>query len=291
MTKEELEKRIEKKESDIAKIEKRIAKWTFGMNEEAKKIVSACELLWDNPELNNKYNIYKEYAEAHEKDATVFNQTDWNKGPQFGEAYRAYRDLAEAKLTLTKYKNAYAIQTSRDSQAKIQVIVDFLDLWEEQVISFIEDEVQRLKELYDIEHERVEKHNSGWYRNHPEEDERSDYREWYRLYSYIHPWARECYSRKSEDHLDRDHLKKILDKEKENKYWDLVNRITEKAGEIVDASELRISPKGNIDGYVTGTQNKVHVETVGAGGYNTDTIVNSKHGQIFHYRTLVHIVK
>ena len=63
------------------------------------------------------------------------------------------------------------------------------------------------------------------------------------------------------------------------------------AGEIQNASELRVGEKGEINGFVQGSKAKVHVETVGAGGYNTGIIVNVKHGQIFHYRTLVHEVK
>ena len=65
------------------------------------------------------------------------------------------------------------------------------------------------------------------------------------------------------------------------KYNDLVNRITEKAGEIIDASGLYISRNGQINGIVIGKDHPVRVETISAEG---DI-------QRFHYRTLVHIVK
>lgn len=99
-----------------------------------------------------------------------------------------------------------------------------------------------------------------------------------------------AYSYRAVDYLDHEKLDELLRKEKEPKYWDLVDRITEKAGEILDASELYISASGNINGQVQGTKNTVAVETIGAGGKNSYIIVNSKHGQIFHYRTLVNII-
>ena len=82
--------------------------------------------------------------------------------------------------------------------------------------------------------------------------------------------------------IDEQLLDKYLDKEVESKYKALVARITEKAGEIEDASGLYIANNGEINGLVKGTKNTVRVETITAGGYNI---------QILHYRVLVHIVK
>ena len=77
-------------------------------------------------------------------------------------------------------------------------------------------------------------------------------------------------------------LAKIIEAEKKAKYEDLCNRISAVVGEITDVSNLRISAKGNLDGFVTGTKGKAKVETIGAGGYNI---------MVFHYRTLVHKLK
>lgn len=90
--------------------------------------------------------------------------------------------------------------------------------------------------------------------------------------------------------FDDERLSKIIEAEKKAKYEDLCNRISAVVGEITDVSNLRVSAKGNLDGIVEGTKGKAKVETIGAGGYNTGTIVNVKHGQIFHYRVLVHKV-
>ena len=84
MTEQEIKTRIDKKEKEIQKIEKRIQKWTTGMNEEAKQIVAACELVYEDPQYKPAYQTYKQDKEKHEQDKTVFRQDDeWNKCPQF----------------------------------------------------------------------------------------------------------------------------------------------------------------------------------------------------------------
>jgi hypothetical protein len=74
-------------------------------------------------------------------------------------------------------------------------------------------------------------------------------------------------------------LEKELEREKQVKLLDLVQRINAVVGTITDASYLSISPKGNLDGFVTGENGRAKIETIGAGGYNI---------QCYHFRTLVH---
>ena len=100
-------------------------------------------------------------------------------------------------------------------------------------------------------------------------------------YEDIHPYSIELYTYGG-NHVDEEKLNKWLDKEVKNKYEDLIHRITEKAGKILDAKGLHIGARGEIDGYVIGDRNTVHVETITAGGHNI---------QIRHYRTLVNIIK
>lgn len=92
-------------------------------------------------------------------------------------------------------------------------------------------------------------------------------------------------------YFDDEKLNRIIEADKKAKYEDLCNRVTEVTGEIQDVSNLHIGAKGDLNGYVIGANGKAKVETIGAGGYNTGTIVNVKHGQIFHYRVLVHKLK
>jgi hypothetical protein len=89
-----------------------------------------------------------------------------------------------------------------------------------------------------------------------------------------------CTYRKEEERLA--YLDKLLEEDKRAKMVDLINRINHVVGEIQDATGLRISEKGNLDGIIKGTRADAKIETIGAGGYNI---------QCFHYRTLVHEIK
>lgn len=81
------------------------------------------------------------------------------------------------------------------------------------------------------------------------------------------------------EHERQEWLERELEMEKKAKMLDLVHRINKAVGAIVDATGLRISAKGNLDGVILGTDGRAKIETVSAGGWNI---------QCFHYRTLVH---
>lgn len=74
-------------------------------------------------------------------------------------------------------------------------------------------------------------------------------------------------------------LEKEMEQEKREKLLDLVQRMMKVVGRITDAGHLSIGPKGDINGYIEGTEGKATVETIGAGGYNV---------QCYHFRTLIH---
>ena len=296
MTEQEIKTRIDKKEKEIQKIEKRIQKWTTGMNEEAKQIVMACELTYEDPEYKSAFQRFKQYKEEHRTDPTVQRQDyEWNKGPQFDEAYRSYRDLAEAKQTLEKYKNQLNKLNNFNNMEKIPAIWNFLQEWRKQAYEYFIENIQLYAKLKSEQEEKWAEYKetdeyktkltaySGrygdyWIKNTWEQN----------YYSPIHRVTEDVYTYNGK--WDDVKLNKILDKDVQNKYNDFVNRITEKAGNILDASNLKIAGNGVINGFVQGDKNKVKVETITAGGYNTDIIVNVKHGQILHYRILVNII-
>ena len=289
MTEQEIKNRIEKKEKDIEKIEKRIQKWTTGMNEEAKKIVASCELVYDDPKLLDARKKYTAYEKEHYKDPTVFRQDyDHNKGPNFGEAYRAYRDLAEAKLTLNKYKTQLDKLENFNNMEKIPAIWDFLQEWRKAAYDFFIENIKLYHKLQSEEQSKWEEFKkTPEYSNKVTVNKFGRVDDWYihrdfrsKYYSDIHRITYDVY--KYNGKWDDEKLNKILDKDVQNKYNDFVHRITEKAGVIQDASGLRIGSNGVINGMVIGDKNKVRVETILAGGYNI---------QILHYRVLVHIIK
>lgn len=272
---EDLKKRISAVEIKLEKINKRISKWSNGLSDKDVEIAHL-----EYSETNN--SIFDNY---------IHSIADYDKKNSIYELRRAFSDLHDSQVLLDKYQNALTFQLARSQVTKIQVIVDFLNNWKEQVIEYVKKDVLRLVKAYEMDSIICNKHNSGWYRQHPEADEDQDYHEYRQMLNMINPLTKECYVRNSPDYLNDKMLNDILEKEKENKYWDLINRITEVAGEIEDASGLRIGEKGEINGLIKGSKTKVYVETIGAGGYNAGIIVNVNHGQIFHYRTLVHEVK
>lgn len=290
MTKEELEIRIEKKNKDIEKIYKRINKWTSGMNDEAKKLCSDCEVTCDDPTYKIVRQAWSEYKQKNWDDPTVFRQDYENKGPNFQEAYSAYRDLADQKETLNKYKNQLNKLNSFTESEKIKVIWDFLMDWKEKAYTYYTNNVKEYSNLK-LNYDKVRKNyfssedvtkeiNSAPINRkqtvivHLTNDFNGKY------YRNIDTLTKNIYL--GQGRWDDDRLKKILDKEVQNKYTKFISQIEGKAGKITDAEGLRIGGKGEINGYIIGDKNKVHVETITAGGYNI---------QCLHYRTLVNIVK
>ena len=300
MTKEQLQTRIEKKKQDIAKIEKRIAKWTKGMNPEAQALCAACELTYNDPGYEQSYRNYIAYERNHKDDKTVYND-DWNKGPSMDEARRAYVDLAEAKYTLNKYETEINKLENFSKMEKIPAIWDFLQEWRKEAYDYFISNCELYKNLLEGQKEAEEAYKKT-----------DEYKEAYEISSKYDRWGDSEYhviSRWKEKYYAGIHsvtkmvfdtwkktwdvkkLNTILDKDVQNKYDDFVHRITEKAGEIMDASGLHMGNNMVINGVVIGSKNKVRVETITAGGYNTDVIVNVKHGQILHYRVLVKVIK
>ena len=77
-------------------------------------------------------------------------------------------------------------------------------------------------------------------------------------------------------------INRELDLEVKNKRIDLYERCSAEVGVITDASDLKISNNGTINGIVKGEDGRAYVETILAGGYNI---------QCLHYRVLVKPVK
>lgn len=77
-------------------------------------------------------------------------------------------------------------------------------------------------------------------------------------------------------------LEKAMEEEKKAKLLDLIQRIMGTVGTITDAAALEIGDDGDINGYISGTEGRAKVKTIGAGGYNI---------QCFHFRTLIHEIK
>ena len=322
MEREELLRRIEKKNKDIEKIEKRIAKWGKGLRPED---IAICEPFgkcvfgtaprgtrWNDYHGTNDYQVavrnYREYVDREGNN--IPSSDDWNKGPNIRELRTAYIDLGEARNTLANYQVQLEKVDNFAKEEKVPAIWDFLCAWENKAYNWYLENAKtyfELKRDYDANKQAFEK---DYLENHtePSRDDARAYREWsntkrhctrvweenyYRPINELTKDITNCKGR-YEDAMCRnyvyydysvntDELTKYLKAEKDRKYQDLVKRITSITGDIVDAKGLYIGNKnGEINGIVVGEKARARVETISAGGYNI---------QCFHYRVLVHEVR
>ena len=285
---EDIKKRIEQKEKQIEKIDRRIKKFEDGKSE--KKFWKDQDWLVDRWIRNNpgktkedyKTNFYPDYTDRMDSGIKAAN-----------------RDKEEAVAQLEKYQRMLAGEEEKRNTEKIQVIVDFLNKWKEEATAYIENNMEDLNNYYQKNHEYADYYNNSWRDPDRKEKLKKLDREEKQLKSWVHPWTKECAKWErtgdvsgSQDKVvvNYEKLNEILDKEADDKYWGLVKRIEELAGNIVDARGLEIGPRGNIEGIVVGDKEKVRVETIVAGGWNAGRIVNVKKGPIRHYRTIVNVI-
>lgn len=77
-------------------------------------------------------------------------------------------------------------------------------------------------------------------------------------------------------------IEKYVEKEVQKKRQNFIKKVEKIAGKIIDASNLKMGLKAEIDGIVIGDKAKVKVNTIFAGGYNI---------QCLHFRVLVKEIK
>lgn len=299
MSKEELKSRIEKCDEKIIKIQKRIDKWSKGMRPEAVELCKKFENVdYNSPEYKAIFADWKNYKGTYSNSPDVYNQDDWNKGPNFDELRSAYSDLRDVRSTKNKYEVKLMEINNFENEEKIPVLVEFLDQWEEKAREYYLDNCKLYFELerdYDDAYEkwaeeqvRDERGNiSRWDKERFKQDYYSQIDNFTKTITrikrkYFYPDPNDTWNYKyipDSYSVDEELLDKTLKEEKKAKYKDLVQRITAVVGNIQDVSNLKIAATGQLNGIVKGDKASAKVETIGAGGYNV---------QVFHYRTLVH---
>lgn len=156
----ELQKRIDKKNADIAKIEKRIGKWSKGLRPED---IAVCEPFghcvygtvprgssWSDYHGTEAYQTavqnYRKYVKENE--GQIPSSDDWNKGPNIQELRNAYVDLGEARNTLANYQIQLEKINNFDNAEKIKPMWDFLTEWENKVYDWY---LNNAKHYYELE--------------------------------------------------------------------------------------------------------------------------------------------
>ena len=232
MTVEFIQKRIEGKEKELAKLEKKM-----------ERIRKAEASNWEN----NPYYY-------GERDIRI---TD--------------RDIEACKASLADYQDKLIKETEKANSRNIKVIVDFLNDWQSKVKEYYLNCLPKFIEAR-TEYRRIDSEYCDWFNHErrnatPEEigkkreanrkAEKNFYKTWNWLIYYV-----------ERDSINLEKLSKDLQKEADAKYDDIIERTNEITGTITDATNLRVGLKGDLNGYIIGERGKAKVETIGAGGYN-----------------------
>lgn len=222
-------------------------------------------------------------------------ESNWEKNPYWyseRDLTSTQRDIDNAQKALQDYKDQLTVETEKANSRNIPVIVEFLKHWKERVmssyISVMPQYIEAKKAYNEAEHEYVEWYNANGYqtrKNNPEEYERIEQerkerkglfnRQWSFLFEFV-----ECRNKDGEyiQVLNEEKLQKTLDREADAKYDFIIERTNAIAGQITDASNLRIGAKGDLNGFIIGEKGTAKVSTISAEGPI----------QCFHYRTLIH---
>jgi len=208
---------------------------------------------------------------------------------------RLQKEIEDTQNSLKNYQTELNIMIEKEGNRNIQIIIDFLKNWKEKVINYYHEAFEKYLiekiEYYQKNHIYVEwSNNSGWKtkKENPEEyrrikDEYKEYENFFnKKWKFITPFIERgtgAWNTKEHFIFNDKKFKKMLDEDAKAKYDFIVDRTTELVGHIIDATNLHISNKGDLNGFNIGERGKVKVETIDAGGYNI---------QCAHFRTLIH---
>lgn len=231
-TREFIEKRIEGKEKEITKLEKKI-----------ERILKAEASNW---EVNPYY--YSDYDLKHTN-----------------------RDLEEARESLKKYQEELIKTGQKEQSRNVPAITEFLDKWYEMNVEFYKEQKIAYEEAKQIDRQKSSEYTE-WFnseRKHQPIEVIKQVEKERRAYNkqFKEDWTHVTQF----DHGDLDWettMKKDLKKEYDRKYDFIIERTNEIVGTITDASGLRVGSKGDLNGLIKGTDGIASVQTIGAGGYN-----------------------
>lgn len=266
---------------------------------------------------NEVRDMYEQHIISNE-DYWLFSDIE-HKDNDIKGATQKYEDAKQTFKNWQKRLGAEEAKQQLIEDTIPQVIKDFLQNWKDETYDFF---IEMKNNFYEDREELKEKSNKAIYKylvSHPERyntffkyhtEEAENYNPNYN-YSYhinmgsdyrkikqatfIDVWENDFKNKYSDPmfvmyknrQFDDEWLDKTLTQEMNNKLVDLMTRVTKITGPIIDAN--LVVRHSDLNGNVYGERGAANVYTIGAGGYNVDTILDSgRHGQRYHFRVLVH---
>jgi hypothetical protein len=305
----DLEVRVSKAKEKVEKCQKTIERHEKQLEKKIQAVIKAVDLDLTGKNKNEIDELREPYRN------TEHSWTIYEVIGKLDDIKGATRKLKDAEIVLENWREKLHAELEKENyiQNNIpQVIKDFLEEWKEKCFYWYVDKYDAYrklsKELKDDKEKTILEYikTAPEYAEHVDENGNIDYD--FRLQDSYHSKELQLHLKECElhwtdiekrkkgflamagwvvvemcryyDETERlAFLEKTLEKDKKAKMLDLIFRINEVVGTITDASRLRISEKGNLDGIIEGEKGKAKIETIGAGGFNI---------QVFHYRTLVH---
>ena len=254
-TKEFIQKRIEGKHREIAKLTAKL-----------ERINKAEATGWEV----NPY-MYQEYDKRY-----------------------TLRDLEEAKQSLANYQAQLAQAEEKSLSRNVPAITEVLNIWKAHVTKFYTQRFAEYPAAWEQYQADLKPYHEVTYYQEQKmrKEDPEGYRQWKESKALIQnnfdsrfnclaPYLERAYDKQSKKHfwkMDSNKLERDLQAEWERKYDFIIERTNEIVGQITDASGLTIGYKGDLNGFIIGTKGTAKVQTIGAGGYNI---------QCFHFRTLI----
>ena len=276
ITIQDYEDRILACKDKLVKIDKRIKKWEdakseekFAKDNEWMKDDVGWRIGWDG--YKTLYGTFEDYKKIHYQE----HLDDCDK-----EIRYANRDKEDTISLITKYENALEILKDKDAKPVIQIFKDFFDSWKEEIKEYVKPLVD---EYYEANSEATNVINN---RFHFQELGYTNKEEFDAAYNLLRKREKDLLSepivRTAIDKgLRRNptEFNKYLDDYMNERYYELVTKVTKIVGNIDDVSNLSVGMDGTLNGRVYGDRGGAKIETIVAGGYNI---------QVRHYRVLVH---
>ena len=296
MTAEELLARIEKCNIRKEKIEKRILKWEQAKTEEKfikerapwesrdpKSIKTMEQLIQAHfDRLHSRYedHTYEQSVEFINKEYQDY-LTNCDR-----EVRYAKTDLQDCLNTITNYQNRLQLLQEKENKPVIKIFKDFFENWKQEIIDWI---IPKVNLYYELNKKSCELHNSRNLLIGPGKEFETK-EEWSEAYKKLCaeersvrniPWVKTALDKGFRNESRRGDFDKYLNNYMNDRYDELVDKVTEKVGNITNVDMLKVGYDGSLNGIIVGDQGRAKVETIVAEGPI----------QCRHYRVLVHKLK